>query len=233
MQKMNLRLIVALIICVLLSACSDDKDYYNSRAEVDEANMNNYVENRSIKEITQALRNWLIINAPEFGAALNGQASAEQISALNDFFKGGVPNDLEEFLSVIDGQNNLDKPVLQDGFIILSAGEIILKWNSLRASVAVAGVNPRLPQDYGPVKGYIWNEKWIPFAENASGDYYCIDLDPTEMGHRGQIITKVNGDSDLNVLAHDIKSFIGLYQRGLENGDVVYDQRYDLFRWQQ
>lgn len=58
------------------------------------------------------------------------------------------------------------------------------------------------------IKPVLWNEKWIPIAENGGGDYLCIDTDPAESGTAGQILYFWHDWGDRSVEATGLFAFI-------------------------
>lgn len=64
---------------------------------------------------------------------------------------------------------------------------------------------------------------------NYSGDILCLDTDPTPEGVVGQVISVMNGDTDLRVLNDRLVDYVGGYDRLLESGDVNFNDVYRVF----
>ena len=140
-----------------------------------------------------------------------------------------MPRDLLAVLAVFDGQSGSETPILLDGYRFLPSARIVeFARNTAEATVKTRRT-PKLTRNYGPVKGYTWNKKWIPFAMNYSGDILCLDTDPTPEGVVGQVISVMNGDTDLRVLNDRLVDYVGGYDRLLESGDVNFNDVYRVF----
>jgi len=68
----------------------------------------------------------------------------------------------------------------------------------------------------------LWNRNWIPFASNGGGDFYCIDLAPTETGVKGQIITMKHETGQHKRLAASLRDWLDMLAHDLEAGKFEY-----------
>jgi len=67
---------------------------------------------------------------------------------------------------------------------------------------------------------------WIPITANGSGDNYCIDLDPTDEGQKGQIIRMWHDDPQRELVSSSFRQWIYDYIADLENN--VYEASDDI-----
>lgn len=67
------------------------------------------------------------------------------------------------------------------------------------------------------------NPKWIPFAQNLQGDYFMIDLDPSEKGNMYQIIDLQNDSWERIVIADSLETLIRDNIRKINNKE---DERF-------
>ena len=76
------------------------------------------------------------------------------------------------------------------------------------------------------VKGYRYHTKWIPFAQDYTGQYLGLDYDPGDLGVKGQVINFGTSGRSF-VLADSFEGFINWYSKQLEEenyyiGDGIY-----------
>jgi cell wall assembly regulator SMI1 len=60
----------------------------------------------------------------------------------------------------------------------------------------------------GPVRAQCWNARWFPITADGGGNHHCVDMDPTDGGKRGQIISFWHDDVSREVDAGDIATFL-------------------------
>ncbi len=65
-----------------------------------------------------------------------------------------------------------------------------------------------------------WSESWWPLFRWPNGFHLCIDLTGTYKGRRGQIIAVWMKDSDRNILAPNLPSWLEGFVWGLEEGQM-------------
>ncbi len=191
--------------------------------------MHNHKETRSVEVVANDLKEWFNANHPDYAALLNPGASQDDLSTLKEFFDNRIPEEVIEFYRHVNGQSDLDRPILLNGYVLLPASEVIKTWKTTKASMEIVKINYRLDKDFGPIKGYIQNLNWIPIASNIAGDLYCIDLEPSEAGSYGQIIRVVKDDINLKQMGDSFKDFLGCYETALKSGKVIFSEEYQMF----
>ncbi len=60
----------------------------------------------------------------------------------------------------------------------------------------------------GPVRADWWNAKWIPIGQDGAGSAHCLDLDPADPAHVGQVIEYWHDYSSRSVVAPDVASYL-------------------------
>jgi cell wall assembly regulator SMI1 len=75
----------------------------------------------------------------------------------------------------------------------------------------------------GRIKPYLFNKKWLPFAQMVGGDLYLLlDFDPTEKGKTGQIIFYVH---DPDFIYYVTETFSKLLEDTINNlNDGWYEE---------
>ncbi len=73
----------------------------------------------------------------------------------------------------------------------------------------------------------LWREKWIPIGK-INGDPWFIDMDPTENGVPGQIVSVTTDGFGLAVKAYSLAHLLDRMAEKFENGES-YQGEYSLF----
>ncbi|NJK42889.1 MAG: hypothetical protein HC933_00295 [Pleurocapsa sp. SU_196_0] len=133
--------------------------------------------------------------------------------------------DLADSLRVHDGQRHGLLPVVEP-WILLNAARIAdERVRLVRSLLENPEIDPDLGSDtVGPVKGDVWNTRWIPFASDGSGNFLCVDLDPDEGGRVGQVILWASDPPYVEVIATSYRAWLEEFQVDLEAGRFVWDE---------
>ena len=169
---------------------------------------------------------WLSDNYKDGLDDLNPPANDKEIKELGDTLGLSLPSELIELLKIHNGQKG-NAAWLFDSQEFLSTHRIIDEWNNWN-SFSHGATFPQKPasSELG-IKDDWWNNKWIPFCSNGSGDHYCIDLDPTNFGTRGQIITLWHDYPQRELSALSLKDWFNDYIEQLFSGDLFYSEEYN------
>ena len=135
------------------------------------------------------------------------------------------PRDFVEFYSIHDGQPR-DSGGLINGMTLSCLDRIIFNWKVLTELLEQGDFRTAKSRPDGPSKADWWNAKWIPFAENWSGDHICVDLDPPPGGKVGQVIRFWHADVERNYEAGSFREWFEGYVCDVEAGRFVYSARY-------
>lgn len=176
-----------------------------------------------MKELWSAIKAKLSEIAPEIIENLNEGATDENLNLLEKTINAKLPESFKEFYKIHDGQSG--GPGMFDCEEFLSIDRIIDEysiWKKLLDQNKLQGTsNP----DEG-IKNNWWNSLWIPITYDGSGNHYCLDLDPSEEGHYGQIIRMWHDDSERTLEADSFLEWVTTYKENLESGQFVYSEEY-------
>ena len=130
-----------------------------------------------IKSTYASLEAWLKDHSEKMYSALQDPASAEDLKALEDALGQKLPAELRAALEIHDG-----RPAF-DSYRLLRADRIKDRYES-----EMANVDKPADAGNGTCRPVMWSKGWIPFAEDGSQNFLCIDLDPGKKGTSGQVI---------------------------------------------
>jgi cell wall assembly regulator SMI1 len=85
-------------------------------------------------------------------------------------------------------------------------------------------------QTRGPIRPEWWNLKWVPLTGEPGGDHLCLDLNPAEGGHVGQVIRWYHDDSVRELVAPTYEAWWEHFTGGLEAGAYKVDREGVLVR---
>ena len=169
---------------------------------------------------------WLKKNFNEAYGDLNDPATDEQIKALEDTLSVKLPEDFVQFLKVHNGQAGKSGWII-DGSELLSAERIIDEWNVWNGLLEGGDFEENFEERDNGVKGDWWNAKWVPFTYDGAGNHLCLDLDPSDTGIFGQVITMWHDDFEREIKGESFKEWFKQYVQDIENGKYVYSDDYE------
>ena len=176
-----------------------------------------------MEKIWARLENWLAINTPNDINFINPGAKLTRIEKTEKFLGITFPEDVRQSYSIHNGQPE-DAPGLIDGMEFLSVESIKQEWTvwkELLDDNHFAGISSK---PCAEIKNDWWNPRWIPLTYDGAGNHICLDLDPTEKGKIGQIITMWHDSPERELVADDFGSWLESYVDQLEKGIYVFDQ---------
>jgi cell wall assembly regulator SMI1 len=179
------------------------------------------------------IKNWLVVNHSEVISTLNVGALPSDFEDLELVIGTCVPDEFKNFYSVHNGQTSLTHLRLFDGDILLTISDIINVWKHWKNVLPeidehcneMFGSSAKSSPDKG-IKDDWWNPRWIPITANGSGDSYCIDLDPTDEGQKGQIIRMWHDAPQRELVSTSFRLWISDYIKDLEAD--VYEASNDI-----
>jgi cell wall assembly regulator SMI1 len=172
-----------------------------------------------MKATWEKIEAWLVENAPKALADLRPPATPQALTELQESLGFPVPVELREWLSVHDGQPPDSLVGMLDGWIFLGAGQIAeahRTFTGLLAAGDFAG-RPAVSRD-GLARPVWWSGRWVPFLDGPGGDYLVIDVDPTEKGREGQVVTFWHDYGARKVKAESLSALMGTFLADLEAG---------------
>ncbi len=191
--------------------------------------MNKYEEARSLAEVLSSLKDYVSQHFPDIADSFNPGASDEALDAFEQHLSVTLPSEFRELYRFADGQNPQATPLFDEGYQFLSLAESRQVWDMMKELDAGGEFDWCDDVDWGPIRGLWWHPKWIFFAQNIAGDDYCVDLNPSDSGRVGQVISFIHDDETRDHLGYSLKDFIGEYERGLRSGKYVLHKEYGVF----
>lgn len=115
-------------------------------------------------------------------------ATSSEINDLEKKLGVTLPKDFVECLKIHNGQYGHAEGLFS-GLEFLSTKRILEEWTIWKGLFDYGDFNDLKSDSDKGINSKWWDMKWIPFTYNGSGDHLCLDLNPTEEGEIGQIIT--------------------------------------------
>ena len=147
-------------------------------------------------------------------------ASEEEIAALEEKFEITLPDDVKELYSYKNGSKYLSiLPCLIDerdmAFCLLSlqAIEKTKHYFQNRDTLLTefpeyfTGEDIEKMKD-SRIKPYLFNKRWIPFAEYCDSCFLMLDFDPNTEGKEGQILCYIHDPDEVVYVAENLKDLI-------------------------
>ena len=151
-----------------------------------------------MQQLWQRLQSILEITNPSVLADLAPPATDIEISDLQEKLGVTLPDDFIACLKIHNGQRG-KADGLFDGSEFLSTPRILQTWTMMK-EILDSGIFDELGIDENAsnqgIKSSMWNLKWIPIIDFGNGDMWCLDLDPAEDGHYGQVIQYWHQDAE-------------------------------------
>lgn len=183
-------------------------------------------------EAWDRIKRWIKVNHPGMFGTLDIGATIDDLRQLEDGVGQKLPDDYKKFLEVHNGQT-WTHLTLFDGDRLLDAETVFRDWEAWKK--VLPEIDAACRASYGEaassspgkgIKDEWWNMSWIPITSNGSGDSYCIDLDPSPDGTRGQIIRMWHDHPGREVIAQSFGDWIYAFVRDLEGN--VYEPSDDI-----
>ena len=147
-------------------------------------------------------------------------ASEEEIAAFEEKFGITLPDDVKELYNYKNGSNYLSiLPCLVDerdmAFCLLSlqAIEKTKHYFQNRDTLLTefpeyfTGEDIEKMKD-SRIKPYLFNKRWIPFAEYCDSCFLMLDFDPDKEGKEGQILCYIHDPDEVVYVAESLKDLI-------------------------
>ena len=147
-------------------------------------------------------------------------ASEEEIATLEEKFEINLPDDVKELYSYKNGSKYLSiLPCLIDerdmAFCLLSlqAIEKTKHYFQNRDTLLTEFPEHFTSQDIEKmrderIKPYLFNKKWIPFAEYCDSCFLMLAFDPNTEGKEGQILCYIHDPDEVVYVAENLKDLI-------------------------
>ena len=147
-------------------------------------------------------------------------ASEEEISAFEEKFGITLPEDVKELYRYKNGSKYLsilpcviDEREMAFNLMSLDAIEKSKKYFQNRDALLTDFLEHFTSEDIekmkdSRIKPYLFNKKWIPFAEYCDSCFLMLDFDPNTEGKEGQIICYIHDPDEVIYAAESLTELI-------------------------
>jgi cell wall assembly regulator SMI1 len=116
-----------------------------------------------LRALLERLEQWLAKHRPRFLASLRPAANEAELHQFEAQLGLPVPADLRTLLAWHNGQTDVPGGRFEENWLLMSTEAILAAKPDLDAGAVGNG------------KGSGWRPEWIPFLDDDSGDYLCLD----------------------------------------------------------
>lgn len=150
----------------------------------------------------------------------NSGASVEELQAFEDLFGIRLPSDFKALYSYKNGSKYfsilpcvIDQRELPFSLMSLQEIETCKKYFQNRAALLTEFPDYFSNQDLenmrdSRIKPYLFNKKWLPFAQYCDSCYLMLDFDPDREGQEGQIICYIHDPDQVIYAAESLTKLI-------------------------
>ena len=168
---------------------------------------------QGVTAVWKQLRKTLASKAPDVRKSLRRKATNKQIAALQSDLNKPLPPEFVESLQMHNGQTPGAPCLIPSEFTsheyeLLAVDDILREravWSELLTEGEFRGQSAHV--DAG-VRSKWYLADWIPFASSGSGDFLCIDTNPTKKGTVGQIISLDHESAARRLIAPSTSVFL-------------------------
>jgi cell wall assembly regulator SMI1 len=178
----------------------------------------------TVAESWKRIGRWLKESATGW-KPLRKAAGAEQIARAEKRLGCALPADLRKSYETHDGSGDGQIfPWPEDiSYSLLSLAQLVDDWQMHRELLDLGEWQDSKGKSDRGIRSDWWNPRWIPFAANGAGDFFCIDLSPAKSGKEGQVITHNHEDGSHTLLAPSFRAWLSKLADDLEAGLFSYD----------
>jgi len=176
-----------------------------------------------MEELIARFRHW-VADCP-LDIAFSEGADEAEIAAAETALNLEFPADLRAYLALANGETWNSDGLIGD-WQLLELKFIVKEAQAMRSLVEQGdfgdNANPATPA----IKGLWWSPRWIPIVTSGSGHLICLDMDPNDTGHAGQVILFLHDDGRRPLVAHSLRAWFARLADDLECGlyEIVKDE---------
>ena len=175
-----------------------------------------------MENIVQELSQWLSEHISDLVDTLQEGISESEINNFESQYNITLPEDFKAFYLLHNGQKSGDFGLTDMGEILNLQG-IEREWNIWK-KLREDSIFPDSSAKCDNGIQQTWYDKlWIPFTADGNGNHYCLDLNPTEEGTFGQVISLWTDYGNRNIIAPSFQAFMEQYLADLKAGKFNYD----------
>lgn len=203
---------------------------------------------RTTKETINALANNLLTvcetKAPGSLDIYNPGASLDQIAAFETHINSKLPWEYRFLLMSINGNTGFSQI---SGYAFDPIERVTESWNVISDARFNSSQSPRAAGRYGDdysdddsygyseddqdiqynspaIQAVLDNKKWIPIFSDGAGNHLCIDMDPTDQGDPGQIISYEHDSGFRDVIYPGITDLLEDFIKKAERNELIFDR---------
>ncbi len=169
---------------------------------------------------------WIKRNAPKWKPLKKGASSAQILSAESKLgFK--MSADLSDSYLVHAGSNNGAQIFPSPDNIshyLMPLSDVVDDWKMMKELLDLGDFEGLKGKSDRGIRSEWWNLRWIPFASNGGGDFFCIDMAPAAGGKKGQVITHNHESGNHKLLASSFREWLYILANGLEDETYSFDE---------
>jgi cell wall assembly regulator SMI1 len=158
-----------------------------------------------LPELLARLEAWFKSHRPRYAAALNPPATEADLEALRGSLNAEVPDELRQLLAWHNGQSDDFAGAFEDAWSLMSTGQIAEAKRQLDAQAGQGQTG--------------WQAAWIPFLDDDSGNYLCLDP-----GQAGVPVREYRSTGpEAPTLAPSLTAWLRDFVRAVEKGQYHED----------
>lgn len=149
-------------------------------------------------------------NEPGYREIFNAPATDEQLEELAELSERELPSEFVQLYQrfngaeVLEGSDDDTKSLFDFFYMSLDGIDgVIREYESFED----CDYDSDFLACEGPIKSMTFNQHWVPFEKDFSGNFVGVDLDPPDSGRYGQVI-KFGADEVPSVLAPSIAAYL-------------------------
>ncbi len=182
----------------------------------------------SVAQSWSRIRNWYEANiSDQFRERLQNPAPPATIDEIADCENSlgmTLPDSVRESYLLCNGDRGLTTFSFGS---LMSIEEIVDLWR-VRKSILDRGncLEASVIRCNRAIRKRGWDLKWIPITDSGSGDFFCIDLNPTKWGTSGQIIRYIRERGPVDLVAKSFADLLLTFAERLEAGKYQWNDEY-------
>ena len=157
---------------------------------------------------------WLSKNYPKNYAELNSPAAEDSFSVFKEATSYDFPRALRDLYRINNGGGNFAY------YDFLPMDALISQWEANKETIDYDDPLPGSAYPANTIKTSSYNEHWVPFLHDGSGNFIGIDLDPGSSGTIGQVITFGRDERFQHVLAPSLEDYITIILQQINIGNI-------------
>ncbi len=191
-------------------------------------------------ELWTRLETFLQLNAPQIYAGLAPAATEAEIADTEARCGFSFPPDVRRSYLRHNGQLLDEQWAFAGGTFIPSGcglfplADILDRWQSMADGAKSMETMEVMPFAEGASPGIqpvFVSQRWLPFAADISGNYLCLDFDPTPVGTLGQIVEFNHEAEGQRCLAPSFRVWLEMIVGDLETGRLVWNTELEGYEY--